>query len=142
MSKHGHPGIKGTRPGHTSTELPHVDHGDEILEGLIGRNKFMQQDGNHSPFINQNTIRRELLETVQGHVLFFHPKLLHRLTTKPNNIFHSTRDIDPFLSKMPEDPSALERPPMYHLFRAGVPTREGKKIGGRNFDHEPNDFGM
>jgi hypothetical protein len=43
---------------------------------------------------------------------------------------------------MPEDPSALEGPPMYGLFQAIVPTCEGEKIGGCNFDHEPNDFEM
>jgi hypothetical protein len=52
---------------------------------------------------------------------------LCHLTTEPNNIFLGTRDIDPFLLKMPEDPSALERPPMYDLFQAGVLTGEGKK---------------
>ncbi len=31
---------------------------------------------------------------------------------------------------------------MYGLFQANVPTRAGKKIGGCNFDHGPNDFGM
>jgi hypothetical protein len=67
----------------------------------------MQQDGNHGPFINQDTIRQELSETVQGCVWFFHPQLLRRLTTEPNNVFHNIRDIDPFLSKMAEDPSTL-----------------------------------
>jgi hypothetical protein len=43
---------------------------------------------------------------------------------------------------MSKDPSAFERPPMYGLFQASVHTREGKKIGGCNFDHRPNDFGM
>jgi hypothetical protein len=73
VSKHGHPGLGGTSPGDTSAELPHVGHRDEILDGLIGRNKLVQQDGNHGPFVNQNTIRQELLETVQGRVSFFHP---------------------------------------------------------------------
>jgi hypothetical protein len=57
MSKHGHPGLGGTSPGDTFTELPHVGHCDEILDGLIGWNKLVQQDGNHGPFINQDTIR-------------------------------------------------------------------------------------
>jgi len=73
VSKHGHPGLGGTSPGDTSAELPHVGHRDEILDGLIGRNKLVQQDGNHGPFVNQNTIRQELLETVQGRISFFHP---------------------------------------------------------------------
>jgi hypothetical protein len=107
VSKHGHPGIKGTSPGDTSAELPHVGHGGKIFRGLIGRNKLMQQDGNHGPFINQDTIYRELLETVQSRVPFFHPELLRRFITKPNNIFHGPGDIDPFFSKMSEDPSVL-----------------------------------
>jgi len=72
MSKHGHPGLGGTSPGDTSAELAHVGHRDEILDDLIGRNKLVQQDGNHDPFVNQNTICQELLETVQGRVPFFY----------------------------------------------------------------------
>jgi hypothetical protein len=30
---------------------------------------------------------------------------------------------------MAKDPSALQRPPMYGLFQARVPTREGEKVG-------------
>jgi hypothetical protein len=123
-------------------ELPHVGHGVEILGGFIGRNKLVQQDNNHDPFVNQDTIRQELSETVQDRVLFFHSELLHHLIIEPNNIFHSTWDIDPFLSKMSEDPSIFEGPPMYSLFQASVPTCEGKKIGGCIFHHGPNDFGM
>jgi hypothetical protein len=41
MSKHRHPGLKGTSSGHTSTELPHVDHCNEIFQGSIQRNKVM-----------------------------------------------------------------------------------------------------
>jgi hypothetical protein len=41
VSKHGHPGLRGTNHGHTSTELSHVGHCDEILGDLIGRNKIM-----------------------------------------------------------------------------------------------------
>jgi hypothetical protein len=52
VSKHGHPGLGGTSPGDASTELPHVGHCSEILNSLIGRNKLVQQDGNHDPFIN------------------------------------------------------------------------------------------
>ncbi len=133
VSKHDHPGLEGTSPGDVSAELPHVGHCGEILDGLIGRNKLVQQDGNHGPFINQDTIRQELLETVQGCVPFFHPQLLHRLTTEPNNVFHNVHDIDPFLSKMAEDPSALQRPPMYGLFQAHVPMHEGEKVGRCNF---------
>ncbi len=132
----------GTNPRHTSAELPHVGHGVEILRGLIGRNKLVQQDNNLGPFVNQNIIRRELSKIVQSRVSFFHFELLRCLTIKPNNIFHNTEDIDPFLSKMLEDPSVLEGPPMYGLFQASVPTREGEKLGGSNFDHRPNDFGM
>jgi hypothetical protein len=133
MSKHGHPGFGGTNLGDVSAELPHVDHRGEILDSLIRRNKLVQQDGNHDPFINQDTIRQELSETVQGCIPFFHPQLLRRLTTKPNNVFHNVRDVDPFLSKMAEDPSALQRPPMYSLFQARVPTHEGEKVGRCNF---------
>jgi hypothetical protein len=122
-----------------STELP---HDVEILKSFIGWNKLVQHDNDHGPFINQNTIRREFSKTVQGRVPFFHSELLRRLTTEPNNIFHSTKDIDPFLSKMLKVPSALEGPPMYGLFQANVPTREGKKVGGCNFDHGSNDFGL
>jgi hypothetical protein len=107
VSKHGHPGLGEISPGDASTELPHVGHHGEIFDGLTGRNKFMQQDGNHGPFINQDTIRQELSKIVQGYVLFFHPQFLRRPTTEPNNVFHNVRDIDPFLSKMVEDPSAL-----------------------------------
>jgi hypothetical protein len=89
-----------------------------------------------------DTIHWEFLKTVQSRVSFFHSELLRRLTTEPNNIFHSTGVIDPFLSKMPEDPNALEGPLMYDLFQSSVLTREGKKIGGCNFDHGPNDFRM
>ncbi len=64
VSKHGHPGFSGTSPGDASAELPHVGHHGEILDGLIGRNKLVQQDGNHGPFINQDTIRQELSKTV------------------------------------------------------------------------------
>jgi len=80
-----------------------------------------------APFVNQDTIHQELSETVQGRVPFFHSEFLRRLTTEPNNIFHNTKDIDPFLSKMSEDPYALEGPPIYSLFQASVPIREGKK---------------
>ncbi len=73
VSKHGHHGLEGTSFGDASVELPHVGHRDEILDGLIGRNKLVQQDDNHGPFINQNTICQELLETVQVRVSFFHP---------------------------------------------------------------------
>jgi hypothetical protein len=52
MSKHGHPGLRGTSHGHMSTELSHVEHYDEIFEGLIERNKIVQQDSNYGPFIN------------------------------------------------------------------------------------------
>jgi hypothetical protein len=107
VSKYGHPGLRGTSPSHTSAELPHVGHRSKIFESLIERNKLVQQDGNHGPFVNQNIICRELSKTVQGCVPFFHPKLMRRLTTEPNNIFLGTRDINPFLSKMPEDPNAL-----------------------------------
>ncbi len=107
VSKHGHPGLGGTSPGDASAEFRHVGHRCEILDGLIGRNKLVQQDSNHGPFINQDTIYRELSKTVYGYVLFFHPELLRCLTTRPNNIFHNVRDIDPFLLKMVEDPSAL-----------------------------------
>ncbi len=126
VSKHGHPGLRGTSPGDVSAKLPHVGHRSEILVGLIGWNQLVQQDGNHGPFINQDTIRQELSETVQGCVLFF-PQLLRSLTAQPNNVFHNIRDIDPFPSKMGKDPSALERPPMHGLFQARVPTREGEK---------------
>jgi hypothetical protein len=107
VSKHGHPGVGGISLGDASAELPHVGHRREILNGLIGWNKLVQHDGNHGPFINQDTIYRELSKTVQGYVSFFHPQLLHRLTTEPNNDFHNVWDIDPFLSKMAEDPSVL-----------------------------------
>jgi hypothetical protein len=127
MSKHGHPGLEGTSPGVTSTKLPHVGHCDEIFNGLIGRNRLLQQDGNHGPFIDQNTICHELSKTVQGCVPFFHPQLLCRLTSKPNNVFHNVRAIDPFLLKMSKDPSTFQRPPMYGLFQARVPTCEGEK---------------
>jgi hypothetical protein len=133
MSKHDHPGLGGTSPSDVSAKLPHVGHRSEILDGLIGRNKLVQQDGNHCPFVNQNTIRRELSKIVQGRVLFFHPQLLRCLTTEPNNVFHGVQDIDPFLSKMAEDPSVLRRPPMYGLFQAHVPTRKGQKVGRCNF---------
>ncbi len=132
LSKHGHPGLEGTSLGDASVELSHVSHYDKILDGLIERNKLVQQDGNHGPFINQNIICQELSETVQGCVPFFHPQLLHRLTTEPNNVYHNVRDIDPFLLKMAEDPSALQRPPMYGLFQTHVLTREGEKIGRCN----------
>jgi hypothetical protein len=62
----------GTSPGDASAELPHVGHRGEILDGLIGWNKFVQQDGNHGPFVNLDTIHQELSETVQGCVPFFH----------------------------------------------------------------------
>jgi hypothetical protein len=133
VSKHGHPGLGGTSPGDASAEFPHVGHCGEILDGLIGRNKFVQQDGNHGPLINQDTIYQELSETVQGCVMFFHPQLLRRFTTKPNNVFHNIWDIDPFLSKMAEDPNTLQRPPMYGLFQDCVPTPEGEKVGRCNF---------
>jgi hypothetical protein len=54
------------------------------------------------------------------------------LTTKPNNVFHNVWDIDPFLSKMVEDPNTLQRPPMYGLFQARVPMCEGEKLGRCN----------
>jgi len=63
VSKHGHPGLGGTNPGDTSADS-HMAHRREILDGLIGQNKLVQQDGNHGPFINQDTIRRELSKTV------------------------------------------------------------------------------
>ncbi len=126
MSKHGHPGFGGTSPGHTSAKLPHVGHGGEIFGSLIRRNKLVQHDNNHGPFVNQDTIRREFSKIIQSHVPLFHPELLHRFTTKPNNIFHGTRDIDPFILKMSEDPSALKGPPMYSLFQAGVLQVMGK----------------
>jgi hypothetical protein len=107
MSKHGHPGLRGTSPSDVSVKLPHVGHRSEIFDGLIGRNKLVQQDGNHGPFINQDTIRQELSKTIQGCVLFFHPQLLRRLIAEPNNDFHNVRDINPFLSKMAKDPNAL-----------------------------------
>jgi hypothetical protein len=66
-----------------------VGHRGEILDNLIGRNKLVQQDGNHGPFINQDIIRQELSKTIQGCVSFFHLQLLCRLTTEPNNIFHN-----------------------------------------------------
>jgi hypothetical protein len=90
-------------------------------------NKLVQHDNNHGPFVNQDTIRREFSKIVQGHVPLFHPELLHRFTTKPNKIFHGTKDINPFISKMSEGPSAIKGPPMYGLFQAGVPTSDGKK---------------
>jgi len=127
VSKHGHPGLGGTSPSHTSAELPHVGHGGKIVGGLIGQNKLMQQGSNHGPFVNQDTIRQEFSETVQGCVPFFHPELLRHFTTKPNNIFHGITDIDPFLSKMPKDPNIFKGPPMYGLSQTGVPTSEGKK---------------
>jgi hypothetical protein len=127
VSKHGHLGLGGTSSGHPSAELSHVGQGSEVFGGLIGWNKLVQQDDNHDPFINQDTIRQELSKTIQGRVSFFHPKLLSRFTIEPNNIFHDTKDIDPFHSKMLEDPSVFQRPPMYRLFQASVPTREGKK---------------
>jgi hypothetical protein len=52
VSKHGRPSLGGTSPGAASAKLPHVGHRGEILDGLIGRNKRVQQDGNHGPFIN------------------------------------------------------------------------------------------
>ncbi len=87
VSKHGHPSLGGTNPSDASTELPHVGHCGEIFVSLIGRNKFMQQDGNHGPFVNQDTIRRKglgfrfLLEAVRKYCLLvflfslyaFHP---------------------------------------------------------------------
>ncbi len=106
---------------------------DEILDAWIGRNKLVQQDGNHGPFINQDIIHQELLETVQGCVPFFHLQLLRRFTTEPNNVFHNVWDIDPFLSKMVEDPSALKRPLMYSLFQTRVTMHEGEKVGRCNF---------
>jgi hypothetical protein len=133
VTEHGHPGLRGTSPSDVSAKLPHVGHRSEILDGLIERNKLVQQDGNHDPFINQNTIRQELSETVQGCVLVFPPQLLRRLTTEPNNVFHNVRDIDPFPSKMGEDPSALKRPPMHGMFQARVLTREREKVGRYNF---------
>jgi hypothetical protein len=39
---------------------------------------------------------------------------------------------------MAKDPSAFQRPPMYCLFQARVPTCEGEKIGRVIFDHRPN----
>jgi hypothetical protein len=138
VSKHDHLGFRGTSPGDTSTELPYVGHCGKRLRGLIKRNKLLQQDGNHDPFVNQNTIHGELSETIQACVSFFHPYLLRCLTTKPD-IFHNARDIDPFLSKMPKNPNALQRPPMYGLFQADVPTH-GKKIGRHNFDHISGHF--
>jgi hypothetical protein len=73
------------------------------------------------------------LETVQGCVPFFHLQLLRRFTTEPNNVFHNVWDIDPFLSKMVEDPSALKRPLMYSLFQTRVTMHEGEKVGRCNF---------
>jgi hypothetical protein len=34
VSKHGHPGLRGTSFGHTSSELPHVGYCDEIYRRL------------------------------------------------------------------------------------------------------------
>ncbi len=133
MSKHGHLSLGGTSPSDASAKLPHVGHRGKIFDGLIGQNKLVQQDGNHSPFINQDTIRQKLSKTIQGCVSFFHPQFLRRLIIEPNNVFHNVRDIDPFLSKMVEDPSTLRRPPMYGLFQARVPTRKGEKVGRCNF---------
>jgi hypothetical protein len=39
---------------------------------------------------------------------------------------------------MAQDPSAFQKPPMYGLFQAHVPTREGKNQVDVIFDHEPN----
>jgi hypothetical protein len=92
-----------------------VGHRDKILDSLIGRNKLVQQDGNHGLFINQNTIRQELSETVQGYIPFFHPQLLRRLTTEPNNVFHNVWDIDPFCRKW-QRIQALSRGPQCTVY--------------------------
>jgi hypothetical protein len=66
VSKHGHPGLAGTNPGHTSAELPHVGHHSEIFGSLIERNKLVQQDGNHGPFVKVQS-RYNLSRTLGNH---------------------------------------------------------------------------